>query len=322
MTTQIVPKVFLSHASEDKERFVLDFAKKLRGKGIDVWLDKWEILLGDSLIDKIFEEGIKEAQAIIIVLSKNSINKPWVKEELNTAVVRKINGISKIIPILIDDCEVPESLKSTLWIRIKDLNNYDGELNQVINAILENREKPALGKLPSYATTVLDAIPTLTKIDSLVLKSACEKADEKGNSFISPDSILEKIESFDIQEADFYESLEILHSRGYIKGHKVHDRTNRIKSFFILFSGYEEYARTYLEDYPETIKSVISEIVNLNNKDSLSIATTLSKPVRLINHILESFELYGYVKLIKLSGGDNKILVLNYTPELKRKISD
>ncbi|MCQ9427586.1 toll/interleukin-1 receptor domain-containing protein, partial [Pseudomonas sp. LJDD11] len=53
------PKVFVSHASEDKDRFVLDFAKQLRANGIDAWLDKWEMLPGDSLVTKIFDEGIK-----------------------------------------------------------------------------------------------------------------------------------------------------------------------------------------------------------------------------------------------------------------------
>ena len=61
------PKVFISHAREDKERFVIDFASKLRANGVDAWLDKWEMLPGDSLVDKIFEEGIKEADSFIII---------------------------------------------------------------------------------------------------------------------------------------------------------------------------------------------------------------------------------------------------------------
>lgn len=84
------PKVFISHASEDKDRFVTEFAKKLRENGVDVWLDKWEMLPGDSLVDKIFEEGLKEAQAVIIVLSKYSIEKPWVREELNASLLTKL----------------------------------------------------------------------------------------------------------------------------------------------------------------------------------------------------------------------------------------
>ncbi|WP_240364837.1 toll/interleukin-1 receptor domain-containing protein [Pseudomonas syringae] len=94
------PKVFVSHAGEDKDRFVLDFAKQLRANGVDAWLDKWEMLPGDSLITKIFEEGIKDAQAIIVVLSKNSVEKPWVKHELDDACVKRINTGSKLIPLL------------------------------------------------------------------------------------------------------------------------------------------------------------------------------------------------------------------------------
>jgi TIR domain len=112
------PKVFVSHASEDKDRFVLGFARKLRESGIDAWLDKWEMLPGDSLVEKIFEEGLKEASAIIIVLSGNSVNKPWVKEELNASIMSKLNKGSKIIPVVLDDSDVPESLKSTLWEKI------------------------------------------------------------------------------------------------------------------------------------------------------------------------------------------------------------
>lgn len=52
-------KVFISHASEDKERFVIDFTQKLFESGIDAWLDIWEMLPGDSLVGKIFDEGIK-----------------------------------------------------------------------------------------------------------------------------------------------------------------------------------------------------------------------------------------------------------------------
>ena len=37
-------KVLVSHASEDKERFVLGFAERLRKNSIDAWVDTWEML--------------------------------------------------------------------------------------------------------------------------------------------------------------------------------------------------------------------------------------------------------------------------------------
>lgn len=82
-------KVFISHSWDDKERFVTEFAIKLRGRGVDAWVDQWEMMPGDSLVRKIFCEGIQNAEAFIIVLSKNSVQKKWVKEELDLAVVKK-----------------------------------------------------------------------------------------------------------------------------------------------------------------------------------------------------------------------------------------
>ena len=45
-------KIFISYASEDKD-FVDRLATDLKHQGIDIWIDKWEIKVGDSLISKI-----------------------------------------------------------------------------------------------------------------------------------------------------------------------------------------------------------------------------------------------------------------------------
>ena len=82
--SDIDPKVFIGHASEDKERLLRAFATKLRQEaGVDAWVDEWEIYPGDSLVQKISEEGLKDAEAVIIVLSEHSVDKPWVREELS-----------------------------------------------------------------------------------------------------------------------------------------------------------------------------------------------------------------------------------------------
>ena len=125
------PRVFVSHASEDKARFVLDFATRLRANGVDAWLDRWEMGPGDSLVEKIFEEGLKSADAIVIVVSHNSVEKRWVKEELDAAMVHKIERAARLIPVVIDDCTVPEPLKTVLWERIHDLQNYDDSFDRI-----------------------------------------------------------------------------------------------------------------------------------------------------------------------------------------------
>lgn len=95
MTNGRVPRAFLSHSSADKERFVLGFARKLRENGIEAWVDRWEMLPGDSLAEKVYEEGLGGADAVVAIVSENSIESPWVKDELNTAKVRQITGKCK-----------------------------------------------------------------------------------------------------------------------------------------------------------------------------------------------------------------------------------
>lgn len=323
MTTLEAPKVFLSHASEDKERFVLDFAEKLRGRGIDIWLDKWEMLPGDSHVDKIFEEGIKNAEAFIIVLSSVSVEKKWVREELNAAVIKKIDERTKLIPVIIDDCEIPQVLKATLWIKIEDLSNYDSKLDTIVNSILGHTNKPPLGSLPSYAETIINTIPNLTRIDNLILKYSCEEANNKNSEYIFREDILNIQQKIDINEDEFYDSLEILDSRGYIRA----DRrvgSKRMNSFQITVRGYEEFAEAYIDNYSSIVKSVVSELVNLNARNSRTISNSINQPLMVVNHILESFENKNWIKISKMvgSGDGSNLRISSISPELKRILSN
>jgi len=60
-------KLFLSHNSNDKE-VVESIGSWLTKKGHSVWLDKWCLTAGDSLIEKI-GEGIDTSDKLIVYLS-------------------------------------------------------------------------------------------------------------------------------------------------------------------------------------------------------------------------------------------------------------
>src|SRR6266436_5382036 len=205
------PKVFVSHASEDKDRFVRAFATKLREKGIEAWVDEWEIYPGDSLVQKIYEAGIGAAHAVLIVLSRNSVNKPWVKDELDISVIRKIEEGMRIIPVVLDDCTIPTALRATLHVRIPDLNNFDAQLNSVVDTLYGRSKKPALGSAPAYIQNPIEQIPGLSRVDSLLLKMVGDKAIENGHRFaINTQEMLSLAALQDISPYQFYESLAIL----------------------------------------------------------------------------------------------------------------
>jgi hypothetical protein len=307
------PKVFVSHASEDTDRFVLPLATRLRERGIDAWVDKWEINPGDSLVDKLFEEGLKQAEAVIIVLSRFSVTKPWVREELNASIVKRIQKQCKIIPVVIDDCEVPECLKATVWQRVSDIASYDAEFDKIVSAVYGHYEKPPLGAPPTYVGTKIDLVPGLTKTDSLVLKLACEKAIELDSFILEPGCIAEDAKQLDISEEQLLESLEVLGDAHVtcdyvLSGEMVH--------FSITDHGFGQYASTYLKNFDEIAKQVAACLVNQEIGASHAIAEAIHQPHLVVEHILNSFEARGYLQQIKPMGGGSHVWDLK--PQLKR----
>ena len=317
------PKVFVSHASEDKERFVLEFATKLREQGVDAWLDKWEMLPGDSLIDKIFEEGLKEADAVIIVLSDYSVDKPWVREELNLSIINKLSKGTKIIPIVLDSCSVPESLRATLWEPINNLNSYENNFKRIISSIFGTTDKPALGKSPIYTSNPYKDIGRLAKIDNIVLKEACDfliNSDNGFNSF-NPDELFENGAKVGFSISEIKDSIEILENNNYFN---VQQFMGGGEDCFccritVTGSGFEEYLQAYYIGYNLIIEKVTSAIVNEKITNNSDIISKLTVPKVVINHILLDLESSNHIKLVKSPCGH--ISIRHISASLRRALA-
>lgn len=312
------PKVFVSHASEDKDRFVLEFATKLREKGVDAWLDKWEMMPGDSLVDKIFEEGIKNARAFIVVLSENSVHKPWVREELNAAVVKKINSGNKLIPVVLDNCQVPESLSSTLWERIDNLDDYSKNMDRIMGSIFGLTDRPALGPLPSYAGVSVSQIGSLNKVDSLVMSLSCEATLKQGRCFLNPVELFKLDSTPLLPRQELHDSLDILDQRGSIK--LLRTMGGGLFNYNVTEAGFEMYARSCIQDYDDTIKMVMRIIVNEGLTENNSIAERINKPIYLVEHIITILEHRECIRVIRALGG--RQIITDVKASLRRAVQE
>lgn len=293
------PKVFVSHASEDKDRFVNEFAGRLRKSGVDAWLDKWEMLPGDSLVDKIFEEGLKEAEAVVIVLSKYSVSKPWVREELNSSIVSKLQKGTRVIPIVLDECEVPESLKSTLWESIHDTTNYDSGFERVLASILGKSLKPELGTLPEYTSTVLNNIDGLEEIDNLVLKMSSEYLLMNPDCPIDPKDVFDLNSSKSPPKQEVLDSIEVLEDEGYFTvsrtmgGGPDHWGCH----YRVTLYGFEEYCKAYVENYGQILDQCAGLIVNNEARTNYELRDSLGISLMVVNHVIRLLENNGYIKV-------------------------
>lgn len=106
--------VFISYSTKDSE-FVTKLSAELVKHRIKVWLDKWEMKPGDSLIEKI-QTALTDSSFLLVILSKNSVESEWCKKELNSGLMRELNEKQVVvIPILLDDCKVPLLLQEKVY---------------------------------------------------------------------------------------------------------------------------------------------------------------------------------------------------------------
>ena len=131
-------RVFLCHSSADKP-FVDRLATDLTQMNVGVWYDKWEIKVGDSILAKI-SEGIESHDYLVIVLSKNSVQSDWVRLELNAGLMKELeNKEVFVLPILLENCEVPIFLKEKR--RADFIKSYDAGFEELLFKIFPDSNK-------------------------------------------------------------------------------------------------------------------------------------------------------------------------------------
>ena len=152
-----VPKVYLAHATEDKVSLARPLARFLLENGIDVWLDEWEIVHGDSLVQKM-EEGLENHTHFVVLLTPTSILKPWVRAEIDVGFTNRIDGKAKFIGLRhgVEIGELTPFLRS-LYCPEVNLND-EGGMRTLIEDIFSISRKPELGDAPSFVVSARDGL--------------------------------------------------------------------------------------------------------------------------------------------------------------------
>lgn len=105
--------IFISYSHSDA-KFVDVLAANLIKAKHNVWVDRWELNVGDSLTARI-QDALTGADAILVVLSKASVQSEWCKRELTAGLVRELEERrTLVLPCVVDDCEIPLFLKDKL----------------------------------------------------------------------------------------------------------------------------------------------------------------------------------------------------------------
>lgn len=124
--------VFISYSHQDKD-FVDQLAIQLVRKNVHVWVDRWELSVGDSLIDKV-QQAVEGASALLVVLSPESVQSEWCKRELSAGLLRELEEKRVVVmPVLLRDCEIPIFARGKFYADFR--KNFDEGLKAVVDGI-------------------------------------------------------------------------------------------------------------------------------------------------------------------------------------------
>lgn len=111
--------IFLSHSSLDN-----DFTDKLHSlleqAGFNVWYDEKKMISNSHILTDL-PKYMGDSEAFIVILSRNSCSSSWVQDEYGYARgLYDKKELKAIIPVVIDDCDIPGFYNNYKWIDCKE----------------------------------------------------------------------------------------------------------------------------------------------------------------------------------------------------------
>ncbi len=140
-------RVFLCHSSGDKPA-VRELYRLLREGNFEPWLDEVNLLPGQDFRYEI-TKAVRESDAVVVCLSRGSINKEgFVQKEIVQALdvaEEKPQGTIFIIPLRLDECDVPQRLSYLQRVDLFEKEGYEKlvrSLEKRAESLEKNRKSP------------------------------------------------------------------------------------------------------------------------------------------------------------------------------------
>ena len=131
-------KVFVSHSHADAE-LAARISEALQEKGLDVWDSDLNLLLGDNWAAEV-ARALEESDAMVVLLTPDAINSPWVRREMEYALGAKRYS-NRLIPVAIGnrDCiptnDIPWIVRQLPWVELEDWGQSTAGVERIADAI-------------------------------------------------------------------------------------------------------------------------------------------------------------------------------------------
>lgn len=156
-------KVFISYSHKDL-RLARQLAADLTSCGVEVWLDEHQIKVGDSILMRI-SQALQDAHYVILLMSKTSIESPWVQREWLPILMSEIEAREIILlPVRLDDCRMPVIIRDKHYADMRE--SYWRGLSEIVDVFAARLAALASNRIGIKATQT--SFKTIGFLDSII----------------------------------------------------------------------------------------------------------------------------------------------------------
>jgi hypothetical protein len=137
-------RAFISYSRTNKE-FATKLAKGLRSAGYPVWFDQFDIPTGSRWDDEV-EKALRECSIFMIILTSTSVASENVKDEIGYA----IDHGKRILPVLLENCEVPLRLRRFQYVDFTTKSFEEGfeSAKELLKGLIDETSVPIPAEAP------------------------------------------------------------------------------------------------------------------------------------------------------------------------------
>lgn len=155
-------RIFISYSHKDKEWVVNWLLPRLEGAGLQVHIDYRDFKPGQpSMIN--MESAVRECHKTFLVLTPNWVESEWTGfESLLLQTKDPIGKKGRIIPLLLEKCELPDRLSIFTYADFTNKNNWEAELSRILGQ-MESDYSPKETTKSDYVMAISENI-SLSKL--------------------------------------------------------------------------------------------------------------------------------------------------------------
>jgi len=166
--------VFISYRSTDRA-WAMSLVERLDGAGLRVFIDQRELELGEQLAGQL-EGALKRSRSAVVLVSKGWLESPWCQAEGQVLTKRAVEDKSfKLVPLRLDDSDMPPFLDTRLWVDFKGTARAEGDnLQRLLDTLVRRVAGPV-----ADSPTARAAAAQVQVVDKFVREIYREKASDE-----------------------------------------------------------------------------------------------------------------------------------------------